>query len=116
MRAPTLAELNEVQHIQATGGFSAAESYAWHHHLLKHKAHLYDPRVAARLQRGATMSAYEYIELQDARRHWINTMETTMQGFDAFLSPTVPIVAPPIADVAPGSEGDDAFFRSTPRY
>ena len=34
-----------------------------------------------------------------------------MQGFDAFLSPTVPIVAPPIADVAPGSERDDAFFQ-----
>lgn len=106
-----LPELNELQHIQATGGFSAAESYAWHHHLLKQKAPLYDPRVATRIQRGATMRAYEYIELEDARRHWINTMETAMQGFDAFLSPTVPIVAPPIADVAPGSERDDAFFQ-----
>ena len=106
-----LSELIEVQHIQATGGFSAAESYAWHYHLLKQKAHLYDPRVAARIQRGATMSAYEYTELQDARRHWIKTMEAAMQGFDAFLSPTVPIVAPPIADVAPGSERDDAFFQ-----
>lgn len=106
-----LPELNELQHIQATGGFSAAESYAWHHHLLKQKAHLYDPRVAARIQRGATMRAYEYIELEDARRHWINTMETAMKGFDAFLSPTVPIVAPPIADVAPGSDRDDAFFQ-----
>jgi aspartyl-tRNA(Asn)/glutamyl-tRNA(Gln) amidotransferase subunit A len=27
------------------------------------------------------------------------------------LSPTVPIVAPPIADVAPGAERDEAFFR-----
>jgi aspartyl-tRNA(Asn)/glutamyl-tRNA(Gln) amidotransferase subunit A len=106
-----LPELNELQHIQATGGFSAAESYAWHHHLLKQKAPLYDPRVAARIQRGATMRAYEYIELEDARRHWINTMEAAMQGFDAFLSPTVPIVAPPIADVAPGNDRDDAFFQ-----
>ena len=34
-----------------------------------------------------------------------------MQGFDAFLSPTVPIVAPPIAELAPGAERDEAFFR-----
>lgn len=107
----TLSEINELQQIQATGGFSAAESYAWHHHLLEHKAQTYDPRVAARIQRGATMSARDYIELQSARRSWIKRMETAMQGFDAFLSPTVPMVAPPIAEVAPGPERDDAFFR-----
>lgn len=105
-----LSEINELQQIQATGGFSAAESYAWHHHLLQHKAKTYDPRVAARIQRGATMSACDYIELQGARRNWIHTMDAAMQGFDAFLSPTVPMVAPPIADVAPGSEHDVAFF------
>jgi aspartyl-tRNA(Asn)/glutamyl-tRNA(Gln) amidotransferase subunit A len=106
-----LPEIAELQQIQASGGFSAAESYAWHHHLLEHKALAYDPRVAARIQRGATMSACDYIELQGARRSWIKRMEAAMQGFDAFLSPTVPMVAPPIADVAPGRERDDAFFR-----
>lgn len=38
-------------------------------------------------------------------------MDAAMQGFDALLSPTVPMVAPPIATVAPGPERDDAFFR-----
>ena len=33
-------------------------------------------------------------------------METALQGFDAVLSPTVPIVAPPIADVAPAQGRD----------
>ena len=32
-------------------------------------------------------------------------------GFDAVLSPTVPITAPAMADVAPGAERDEAFFR-----
>jgi aspartyl-tRNA(Asn)/glutamyl-tRNA(Gln) amidotransferase subunit A len=32
-------------------------------------------------------------------------------GYDAVLSPTVPMVAPPIAQVAPGAERDEAFFR-----
>lgn len=106
-----LSEINELQQIQASGGFSAAESYAWHHHLLEHQAQVYDPRVAARIQRGATMSACDYMELHSARRNWIKKMDAAMQGFDAFLSPTVPMVASPIADVAPGAERDSAFFR-----
>ena len=38
-------------------------------------------------------------------------MDRALQGYDAVLSPTVPMVAPPLADVAPGAERDDAFFR-----
>ncbi len=38
-------------------------------------------------------------------------MEAELQPFDAVLSPTVPITAPLIADVAPGEERDDEFFR-----
>lgn len=106
-----LVEISQLQQIQSTGGFSAAESYAWHHHLLEQKASFYDPRVAARIQRGATMSACDYIELHAARRTWIQRMEAAMQGFDALLSPTVPLVAPPIAELAPGQERDEAFFR-----
>ena len=38
-------------------------------------------------------------------------MEVAARDFDAFLSPTVPVVAPPIAAVAPGSERDTEFFK-----
>ena len=106
-----LPELNELPAIQSTGGFSAAESYAWHHGLIHQGAAQYDPRVLTRIQRGANMSAREYIELHAARRDWIERMEFALKGFDAVLSPTVPIVAPPIADVAPGPDRDAAFFR-----
>ena len=106
-----LDEINQLPQIQAAGGFAAAESYAWHKTLLARKAHDYDPRVALRIMKGASMSACDYLELQKARQNWINSMETAMQGFDAFLSPTVPIVAPAIAQVAPGAERDEAFFR-----
>ena len=106
-----LPELDELPAIQATGGFSPVESYAWHHALLQSHAAQYDPRVLARIQGGATMSAREYIALTNARRNWIGRMEAALQRFDAVLSPTVPIVAPPIADVAPGAERDAAFFR-----
>ena len=71
----------------------------------------YDPRVAARIQRGAAISDGDYIDLVHARRGWIAAVEDALQGFDAVLSPTVPIVAPPIREVAPGADRDAAFFR-----
>jgi aspartyl-tRNA(Asn)/glutamyl-tRNA(Gln) amidotransferase subunit A len=106
-----LPELTELSAIQSTGGFSAAESYAWHHVLLAEKGADYDPRVSARIARGATMKAHEYIALTHARKAWIHRIEAALQGFDAVLSPTVPITAPPIAQVAPGKAHDEAFFK-----
>ena len=57
------------------------------------------------------MKAYEYIDLCAARGRWIAAVASATQGYDALLSPTVPIVAPPIAQVAPGTERDEEFFR-----
>jgi aspartyl-tRNA(Asn)/glutamyl-tRNA(Gln) amidotransferase subunit A len=106
-----LPELAELQAINATGGFSAAESYAWHRLLLERSGAGYDPRVAQRIVRGAGMKAHEYIDLVNARRAWIARVEAALSSFDAVLSPTVPITAPPIASVAPGAERDEEFFR-----
>ena len=106
-----LPELAELQAINATGGFSAAESYAWHRLLLERSGAGYDPRVAQRILRGATMKAHEYIDLVHARQAWIARVEAALSPFDAVLSPTVPITAPAIASVAPGAERDDEFFR-----
>jgi len=106
-----LPELAELAAINATGGFSAAESYAWHRLLLERSGAGYDPRVAQRILRGAAMKAHEYIDLINARRDWIARVEAALAPFDAVLSPTVPITAPPIASVAPGAERDEEFFR-----
>jgi len=106
-----LPELADLQSINATGGFSAAESHAWHRLLLERSGAGYDPRVAQRILRGAAMKAHEYIDLIHARRAWIARVETALAPFDAVLSPTVPITAPSIASVAPGAERDDEFFR-----
>jgi Asp-tRNA(Asn)/Glu-tRNA(Gln) amidotransferase A subunit family amidase len=115
----SLAEIHDLRSIQATGGFSAAESYAWHRSLLAQRAGEYDPRVRARIERGAAMKAYEYIELVRARADWIARIEAALTGFHAVLAPTVPIVAPPIAQVAPAggvdalqdAARDEEFFR-----
>jgi amidase/aspartyl-tRNA(Asn)/glutamyl-tRNA(Gln) amidotransferase subunit A len=106
-----LPEIGELAGMQVQGSFSPAESYTWHRQLLKDQSALYDPRVLTRILRGASMSASDYIELVQARRDWIARMEQALQGFDAVLSPTVPLIAPPIADVAPGEARDDTFFK-----
>jgi aspartyl-tRNA(Asn)/glutamyl-tRNA(Gln) amidotransferase subunit A len=106
-----LAQIHDLGTIQATGGFSAAESYTRHRTLISRQGEHYDPRVRVRIERGAAMKAHEYIELTQARAAWIAAVESALRGFDAVLSPTVPIVAPPIASVAPGAERDETFFR-----
>jgi Asp-tRNA(Asn)/Glu-tRNA(Gln) amidotransferase A subunit family amidase len=107
-----LDPIRDLGTLQSTGGFSAAESYAWHRALLASKGPDYDPRVRFRIEKGAAMKAYEYIDLIQARRAWIGRVHAALAGFDAVLSPTSPLVAPPIADVAPGAERDEAFFRA----
>lgn len=106
-----LDEIRDLGAIQSTGGFTAAESYAWHRELLQRRGEGYDPRVRFRIERGVNMKAWEYVDLLRERAEWIARVQASLAGFDAVLSPTVPIVAPAIADVAPGAQRDDEFFR-----
>ena len=103
-----LQELDELTSINATGGLSAAQSHAWHRKLLADHEAQYDPRVALRILRGARMSAADYIDLLAQRLAWIDRMQQRLTGFDAVLSPTVPVVAPPVASVI---DNDEEFFR-----
>ena len=57
------------------------------------------------------MTACDYLDLQKGRADWIQRMGSALAGFDAVLSPTVPIVAPALADVSPGAPRDNAFFK-----
>ena len=57
------------------------------------------------------MTACDYLDLQKGRADWIQRMDSALAGFDAVLSPTVPIVAPALADLSPGAPRDTAFFK-----
>jgi amidase/aspartyl-tRNA(Asn)/glutamyl-tRNA(Gln) amidotransferase subunit A len=107
----TLPEVDELAAINAAGGLPAAESWAWHRTLLGAREADYDPRVALRIRRGERMSAADYIVLLQARADWIARMAPRLAPFDALLSPTVPMVAPLVSDLA----GDDAFFATNAR-
>jgi aspartyl-tRNA(Asn)/glutamyl-tRNA(Gln) amidotransferase subunit A len=107
-----LPALLELAQINAAGGFPAAESWAWHRQLLAEHGSRYDPRVAMRIRRGERMSAADYVDLVQARHRWILRMQETLQRYDALLSPTLPLVAPPIAPLV---ASDEAFFATNGR-
>jgi aspartyl-tRNA(Asn)/glutamyl-tRNA(Gln) amidotransferase subunit A len=100
-------EFAEIPAIHAKGTLATAESFAWHRDLLATHAAAYDPRVRARIQIGATQSAADYLGLLAARKAFIANVGRRIAGFDALLMPTVPVIAPRIADLAT----DDAYFR-----
>ena len=103
-----LPELLEIATINAAGGFTAAEAYAWHKALLASSQDQYDPRVAVRIQRGANLGS-DYIEqLQAQRADWIARVKAKVASYDALLMPTVPIVAPALA---PLQTDDDLYAK-----
>ncbi len=101
--------LGALSRLQSGGGFAAAESWAWHRAMLSGHEAQYDPRVASRIRRGEAMSAADYIDLQHARASWIAEVGAAVDRFDALLSPTVPVVAPPLQ---PLLDSDENFFAT----
>ena len=105
-------EFAELGRLHARGTLAAAEAWAWHRQLLATRAAEYDPRVGLRLQGGAQMSAADYLDLQAARRRWIEQVEARLAPFDALLLPTVPLLAPRI-DALQASDAD--YFAANAR-
>jgi aspartyl-tRNA(Asn)/glutamyl-tRNA(Gln) amidotransferase subunit A len=103
-----LAELAEIAQINAPGGFSATEAYATHREALATRRAEFDPRVAARIALGEGVSAADYLRMLQRRADWIDRVTARLAGFDAFVAPTAPFVAPPIASLAT----DEAFFKA----
>jgi aspartyl-tRNA(Asn)/glutamyl-tRNA(Gln) amidotransferase subunit A len=89
-------ELDEIPEASAGGGFPAAEAYAWHHDLIAERGDAYDPRVLTRILRGEQQTARDLIALTQWRTRLIDRVARRLNGFDAWLAPTVPAVAPPL--------------------
>ncbi len=93
-------EFDEIPKVNATGGFTASEAYAWHRRLLAEKGDLYDPLIRKRIARGEHQSAADYVDLLAARRRIIAGFDARTAGYDALILPTVPIVPPKISELA----------------
>ncbi|MGU3495648.1 amidase [Xanthobacteraceae bacterium A53D] len=101
-------EFAEIATINAKGGFTAAESYAWHRKLLAEKEAGYDPRVSVRIKRGREQEAADYLDAVAARRSLIARASARLAAFDALVLPTTPCLPPAIAPL----EADDAAFAT----
>jgi aspartyl-tRNA(Asn)/glutamyl-tRNA(Gln) amidotransferase subunit A len=93
----TIAEFDEIPKINAAGGYAPIEAYAWHRELIERRGNEYDPRVRGRIERAASMTAVELIQLRDARADLIRRLAPRTAEFDALLMPTVAITAPPFS-------------------
>lgn len=105
----SMPELAEIAQINQPGGLSSIEAYAAQRHRIEPDTSRIDPRVLLRMMQGKGVSAADYLALCDRRKAWQARMTQRLQGFDALICPTVPMVAPPIADLL---HDDDVFFKT----
>ncbi len=103
-----LPELAELPVINRKGGISAAESYAVHRSRIANDAARYDPRVLIRIMRGREQDAADYIDLLNMRMDLTTRIARRIRKFDAVLMPTLPIVAPILAELT----SDDAYVKA----
>lgn len=106
MPLPAFARLAD---INSKGGLTAAEAWAWHRETIEREGERYDPRVLSRIRRGKDMSAADLLDVLQERAAWVAEVESEMAGFDALVMPTVPLVAPSVAELA---ASDEAYFRA----
>lgn len=102
--APVLLALPE---LMEGGGFTAAESYFVHRQSLIDHGDQYDPRVRSRIERGAAISAADYLELLRRRRERKKQADEWLRDYDGLLSPTVPVVPPQMEELA----SDEQYAR-----
>ena len=100
-----MPEFHDIGLMNAKGGFTAPESYAWHRYLLASKGDVYDPRVSVRILRGEGVSAADYIEILTERRSLVARAAARIAPYDALVLPTTSNTPPKIADLA----DDEAF-------
>jgi len=102
-----LTDIESLPALNARGGIAAAEAYAFHRDQLERCEADYDPRVGRRILAGRNVGAEELADIRRARAAMIASFDRAMDGFDAVVCPTVPIVAPPLT----AFDSDDEYVR-----
>lgn len=103
---PTLDQYRTVQMPEAT---LAHMQKGW----LTERLDLYSDIVRERLLQGQTVTAVDYLQAQHDRRVFSVTLRTVMQRVDAFVLPTLPIPAVPVALMGQDIEIDGITENAT---
>ena len=94
--------LDEMVAANPKGGFPVPEAYAIHRERFAARGAEVDPRVRTRIERGASITAADYIDLMQIRTRLVRAVDAWLvdTGVDALAMPTTPIVAPRLDEVA----------------
>ncbi len=89
------------------GGYAGAEAYHIHR---GREARLgeYDPRVGKRILMGKSLSASDYLAFGELRSAFMREIDALAAPFDAIVMPSVPCIAPAIAQA---HDNDEDYFR-----
>jgi aspartyl-tRNA(Asn)/glutamyl-tRNA(Gln) amidotransferase subunit A len=88
---PDLARANAIHRIVQCCEVAAAHA-SW----FERQRDLYAPEVRARIEPGYALGADAYLRAQRHRRLFTGEFAAAIDGLDALLAPTVPVLAPPI--------------------
>jgi len=91
--------IDEMQTVNAKGGFAPAEAFSIHRERLARRANEFDPNVRVRIERGGNVTAADYVDMMQARSRLVCAMDAQLSSFDAWMMPTTAIVAPTIAEM-----------------
>jgi aspartyl-tRNA(Asn)/glutamyl-tRNA(Gln) amidotransferase subunit A len=100
--------LGEPFRLQERGTLVAAEAAWIHRDGVTSRPEVYDPIVLGRIRRGQTLDAATYVGIQQARAALLPALDARLARLDALVLPTVPLLAPRIADV----QAEDRFLRT----
>jgi aspartyl-tRNA(Asn)/glutamyl-tRNA(Gln) amidotransferase subunit A len=90
-KLPDLARANAIHRIVQCCEVAAAHA-SW----FERQRDLYAPEVRARIEPGYALGAEAYLRAQRHRRLLTREFAAAIDGLDALLAPTVPVLAPPI--------------------
>ena len=96
----TVSLLDGMAEVDAKGGIVAAEACAVHRERIARRGGDIDPNVRARIEGGCAINAADYIDMVRERSRLVRAMEAALESLDVLVMPTIPIVAPTMAEVA----------------
>jgi aspartyl-tRNA(Asn)/glutamyl-tRNA(Gln) amidotransferase subunit A len=91
---------DDMARINSKVTIATAEGYAIHRERLATRGADFDPLVRASLEAAQDFSAADYIRLVRGRAALARAMDARLADLDAIMMPTVPVVAPLIAECA----------------
>jgi aspartyl-tRNA(Asn)/glutamyl-tRNA(Gln) amidotransferase subunit A len=75
------------------------EAVVWHAPYLEARADRYSPTIRERILQGRAVSAVQYLEALAAAAALRHEVDALLEDADALLTPTLPIVAPPLGAI-----------------